>query len=114
MPKQITKVWTFESSSGNGTYETLQYDDGSTSCNCFGWTHRNPPGGRTCKHTRLVDQGIADSECVSSATPNQQVKPLSDELKSTKTKASKAKPAKSLDDAAPEKKADRVARRIIW
>lgn len=61
MGKDIAKVWTFESSSSSAKYETLQYTDGSTSCNCPGWTKR---AIRSCKHTRMVDQGIADSECV--------------------------------------------------
>jgi hypothetical protein len=39
----------------------LQYVDGSTSCNCKGWTRRTAVDGtRTCKHTRLVDLGKAD------------------------------------------------------
>jgi len=59
---EITKAWTFKSSSGSAQYETLQYEDGSTSCNCMGWTRRNPPGGRNCKHTRAVDMGSADGQ----------------------------------------------------
>lgn len=50
MAKRITKAWTFQSSSGNGTYETLQYEDGSTSC----------------KHTRLIDMNRADLDCLAS------------------------------------------------
>lgn len=66
MSKQIT-VWTFSSDSNpNKTYETLLYSDNTTSCNCPGWTQRvGHDGSRTCKHTRLVDQGIADQESVS-------------------------------------------------
>lgn len=65
--KAVAKVWTFESSSSSKTYETLQYTDESTSCNCMGWTRRvAADGSRSCKHTRLVDQGLADSHCVSS------------------------------------------------
>ncbi len=61
----IAKVWTMPSSSGNGTYETLQYTDASTSCNCRGWTQRVTADGlRSCKHTRMVDMGIADGEAV--------------------------------------------------
>lgn len=40
-------------------YQTLEYENGQTSCDCPGWTRRNPPGGRTCKHTRLVSAGLA-------------------------------------------------------
>lgn len=63
--KPIAKTWTFQSNSNpNKTYETIQYADGDTSCNCRGWTFmRN--GVRTCTHTRKVDQGTADREAVS-------------------------------------------------
>ena len=65
MNKQITRVWTFASESNpNIEYETLQYSDGSTSCNCKGWTRRvAADGSRSCKHTRLVDMGTADTNC---------------------------------------------------
>lgn len=33
-------------------YTVCEVSDGSTSCDCMGWTRRNPPGGRTCKHTQ--------------------------------------------------------------
>jgi hypothetical protein len=63
----ISKVWTFGSSSSDKTYETLQYIDGTTSCGCPGWTRRVAADGtRSCKHPRLVDQGMADRECESS------------------------------------------------
>jgi len=65
MSKTIIKSWTFRSNSNpDKTYETLQYSDGDTSCNCRGWTFmRN--GVRTCTHTRKVDQGLADGESIS-------------------------------------------------
>jgi hypothetical protein len=65
MNKTITRVWTFASDSNpNIEYETLQYSDGTTSCNCKGWTRRVAADGtRSCKHTRLVDMGIADTNC---------------------------------------------------
>lgn len=68
MAKKIAKVWTFSSSSDpDKTYETLRYTDGTTSCNCPGWTRRTASDGtRSCKHTRLVDQGRADMDCLSS------------------------------------------------
>jgi hypothetical protein len=68
MSKAIVKVWTFPSSSNpNKNYETLKYDDGTTSCGCPGWCRRVAvDGSRSCKHTRLVDQGIANQECISS------------------------------------------------
>ena len=33
-------------------YNVCEVSDGSISCDCMGWTRRNPPGGRTCKHTQ--------------------------------------------------------------
>jgi hypothetical protein len=64
MSKAVAKVWNFPSSSGRGSYETLQYADGTTSCNCPGWTRRmDPTGNRSCKHTRSVDMGTADRDC---------------------------------------------------
>ena len=52
MTKNISRVWTFASDSNpNIEYETLQYMDGTTSCNCMGWTRRAAPdGSRSCKH----------------------------------------------------------------
>lgn len=60
----VAKTWTFPSDSNpNKTYETLLYADGSTSCNCMGWTRKiDAKGNRSCKHTRLVHQGLADEE----------------------------------------------------
>ena len=60
--KEIVSCWVFASSSGSGTYQTLKYGDATTSCNCPGWTRRTGPGGvRSCKHTRYVDCGVADT-----------------------------------------------------
>lgn len=65
MNKNISKVWTFPSDSNPTVqYETLQFMDGTTSCNCKGWTRRvAADGSRSCKHTRYVDMGIADDHC---------------------------------------------------
>jgi hypothetical protein len=65
MSKSIHRVWTFASGSNpNVEYQTLQYADGSTSCNCPGWTRRvAADGSRSCKHTRSVDMGTADRNC---------------------------------------------------
>ncbi len=65
MNKTIVKAWLFASSSNpEKKHETLLYHDGSTSCNCFGWTKRS---ARSCRHTRLVemDPRQADREAVS-------------------------------------------------
>jgi hypothetical protein len=65
MKKPIHKVWTFRSDSDPEVrYQTLQYSDGTTSCECRGWCRRVAvDGSRSCKHTRWVDQGIADRHC---------------------------------------------------
>lgn len=55
MNKKPIWAWRFESSSSDKTYETLQWSDGSLSCDCPGWTRRvAKDGSRTCKHTRSV------------------------------------------------------------
>jgi hypothetical protein len=58
MNKPIRQVWTFRSDSNPDVeYQTLQYADGTTSCNCKGWTRRVAgDGSRSCKHTRLAEQ----------------------------------------------------------
>ncbi len=33
-------------------YTVCEVNDRTTSCDCMGWTRRNPPGGRTCRHTQ--------------------------------------------------------------
>ncbi len=65
MSKIISRVWTFPSDSNpNVSYQTLQYADGTTSCNCMGWTRRvAADGSRSCKHSRFVDMGTADQNC---------------------------------------------------
>ena len=65
MTKQITRVWSFASdSNSNVEYQTLQYADGTTSCNCKGWTRRvAADGSRSCKHVRAVHMGTADRQC---------------------------------------------------
>ena len=65
MNKNISKVWTFPSDSNpNIEYETLQFVDGTASCNCKGWTRRvAADGSRSCKHARYVDMGTADDHC---------------------------------------------------
>lgn len=65
---RIAKSWWFKSSSNESkVYETILYTDGTTSCNCFGWTRRCKDGVRSCKHTRMVESGIADSYCETSS-----------------------------------------------
>lgn len=64
--KIVAVCWVFRSSNGSGSYQTLKYTDGATSCDCPGWTRRvAADGSRTCKHTRMVDMGMADGACLS-------------------------------------------------
>ncbi len=60
MDKQITRVWAFQSDSNPTVqYETLQYTDGSTLCNCpSGCRTVAIDGTRSCKHCRYVDVGV--------------------------------------------------------
>lgn len=59
----IARAWYFASDSApDKTYETLQYTTGATSCTCPGWTRRvDSQGQRSCKHTRMVHAGMANS-----------------------------------------------------
>jgi len=90
MNKAVAKVWAFPSSSNTTTrYETLQYSDGSTSCNCPGWTRRTATDGtRSCKHTRLVDMNRANVEAISfhDYTEQKHAAPLSAPVSKAKAK----------------------------
>ena len=68
--KTVAKVWEFPSKS-NPTHhhQTLQYTDGTTSCDCMAWTRRCPDGtdaSRTCPHVRMIAMGTADREAAAS------------------------------------------------
>jgi len=99
--KTIAKTWWFESGSNpDKKYETLQYDDGTTSCGCMGWTRRvDSNGQRSCKHTRMVQSGMADSECVKSLEGDAPIK---------------APAAKAVKVSAPVKTKATPARKILW
>jgi len=108
MSKEVAKVWEFASGSNpNKRYEALQYTDGTTSCNCMGWTRRvAADGSRSCKHTRMIDMGSADRECAATH----------DYTKSSGAVKATAKPAPI---AAPKaaKKNDHVVtpgRKVLW
>lgn len=69
--KTVARTWAFESSSGNGTYETRLYTDGTTSCNCPGWTRRvASDGSRSCKHTKQVEASGAAVKSKGKRDPN--------------------------------------------
>jgi len=113
MPKSaIVKAWTFGSKSHPNdpkhNHQCLQYEDGSTSCDCFGWTRRCADDGtRTCPHVRAVEMGTADDEAVSmkdyrSGAP----------ARATQAKPVKAKPKARKQDGDTEPTA--VVRKIQW
>jgi hypothetical protein len=63
--RTIAFAYTFESSSGKGIYTTLEYDNGSLSCDCPGWTRRvQPDGSRDCKHCRYVAMGLGKAQSI--------------------------------------------------
>lgn len=79
MSKPIRQVWTFTSDSNpEFDYQTLLYEDGTTSCPCKGWTRRvAADGSRSCKHTRWVDLGTADQHCTATHSyENHQPQPI--------------------------------------
>ena len=107
--KAIAKVWTMLSSNGHTEYETLQYTDGSASCNCPGWTrHVKDDGSRSCKHIRAVDMGSANQMC----------ERMHDYEAAKETAPVAQEPAKPTTPppAKPKKKSSNipVARKISW
>jgi len=105
MSKAVAKVWTFKSSSGSGTYETLQYVDGSTSCDCPGWTRRvDASGNRSCKHTRSVHQGTADGLAVAAHDYASQSVPKAPIVAPVKKSAKKSAKKASLNQTSPIRK----------
>ena len=59
----VIKSWVFKSKSNPNAHphETIMMDDGVISCNCRGWTIKRSGRERSCKHTRMVETGMADS-----------------------------------------------------
>jgi hypothetical protein len=102
----IAKTWFFQSNSNpNKMYETTQYTDGSTSCQCHGWTMKKPGKERTCTHTRQVEAGLADRNCVRS---------LDKQLPTARNIAVKEqRPVKQVK-AKPEQGQTVKARKIVW
>lgn len=66
--KTIAIVFIFSSDSDPAKkYQTIQYTDGTTSCECPGWVYKKkslPNGERTCKHTRWVDCQLAEQHAL--------------------------------------------------
>jgi hypothetical protein len=54
---QIINSRNYPSKTSNRIYTAYQYDDGSTSCNCKGWTMKRPGQDRDCRHTVTLREG---------------------------------------------------------
>lgn len=55
LQKKRVAFWDHHSSGGTKVYRTFLYADGSTSCDCFGWTYlRAGETERSCKHTKSI------------------------------------------------------------
>jgi hypothetical protein len=113
MKQPIAKVWYFPSSSGNATYETLQYEDGSISCNCPGWTRRCTNGVRSCKHTRMVDSDMAGVPAMDYTTGKPQQDMTGAITKKPAVKIKAPKPAPVIPEPELDKKIPTV-RHIQW
>ena len=113
MTKTIVYSWTFASKSNpNKTHETLQYADGSTSCQCMGWTRQvKPDGSRSCTHTRMIESGMADDTCVKKLDFTGKAAPTPIKAKKAPAPAKVVEPEKEVE--AP-KMAANVVRRIRW
>jgi len=106
--KAIQKVWIFSSKSSDKTYETLKYADGTTSCNCMGWTrHVKLDGSRSCSHTRSVDMGRADIESIDRHTYTDEIEEPKPVKKVQPKKVNKPKSKVSISDISRERK-------IVW
>jgi hypothetical protein len=58
----VVRIWEFPSKSNPNRppWVSRLYTDGSTSCNCPGWTkHVDDNGHRHCRHIETVEQEIA-------------------------------------------------------
>lgn len=60
----IAKAWSFPSDTDPAKdYQTLLRMDGTSSCECRGWTMKRKNQPRSCKHVRWIELGIADQRC---------------------------------------------------
>jgi len=91
--KYKAQGWFFFSPEESPCYmhvETILFTDGTKRCGCRQyWTGITSDGSRSCKHTRYVDQGIADTNCVSShdyTAKNQTNKPPTNKSHASKEK----------------------------
>ena len=102
--KAVAKVWGFKSSSSSKIHEARLYEDGTTSCNCRGWSqHVHADGSRACRHTRSVEGKTADfeSEYCNDYTQSGQTKevkkaPAKKALKKAKPQPEKMMPSRGI------------------
>lgn len=105
---ELAKSWFFGSSSNPAKkYETIRYTKGSTSCDCPGWTRRTgSDGSRSCKHTRAVDQDVADQTALS--CKDYRTEEVKAPLKTTTKKT--VVPVSNIEESVPVAK----VRKIQW
>ena len=101
----IAKTWFFQSNSNpDKMYEATQYTDGSTSCQCKGWCMKKSGQERSCTHTRQIEAGLADRNCVKS---------VDKQVRTARNIAVKEqRPVKQVK-AQPEQ-APVIKRKIVW
>lgn len=100
--KRIAVLYVFASeSSPDKVYQTLQYTDGTTSCDCRGWINRCVGGVRSCRHVRLVESGCAENNCKSRVVYSKRAQPLPPALPTAKLpsrrKTTHTKPTRKFD-----------------
>lgn len=61
---QPLRTYFFKSESSAKLYQTIQWENGALSCDCFGWIKRVSGGVRTCKHCRVVLAGLGINQAV--------------------------------------------------
>jgi len=119
---RIAKAWFFNSKSNPNRppHETRLYEDGTTSCNCPGWTrHTDDDGYRTCTHVTSVENGTADQKASTFTDYSQSYTPRRQSGKPTTKKAGYHKIADASKPKSEPKPAASplmipVVRKIQW
>jgi uncharacterized membrane protein len=108
----LVKTWTFRSASNpSKAYETQLHSDNTTSCNCKGWCIARG-GLRSCKHTRWVEQGVADRysdgvwENPNHQRVQEQIRTVHEETKVSEKKSKTKAPKEKVSTSSP-------ARRVV-
>lgn len=113
-PRNVPIMQQFEypsQSSPGLNYTVLLYADGSTSCNCRGWTQRvASDGSRSCKHTKQVEARVGNASKQLTTKVVKQMQQRADEIIATtkliipKTPITTAKPKQQ--DERPRRRFD--------